>query len=213
MPSSALRDFEGLMASVDQLIAIHAKLQSGRGRRHRQDAIHRAGVVLTVAAWQAYVEKVAIEALGKVERQIGFDENGAPTPVWIRASFKFRKPAVTKSVGDLNTPNSQNVWRIFDWSFGFDPRPFWVWDSPRRQWDTRVFSDRTDAWLRIRHSIAHGNVLPDNLPWIKNNAGTSRLTLDLLKECERHFRELARRTDKSFIRFLRREYRVRDMGT
>lgn len=200
------------MDSVDQLVAIHARLQSGRGRRHRQDAIHRAGVVLTVAAWQAYIEKVAIEALTKIEQRIEREDDGTPTPVWIRASFKFRKPSVTKSVGDLNTPNSQNVWRLLDWSFGFDPRPFWVWESPRRHWDTRTFSDRTDAWLRIRHSIAHGNSLPENLSWIKNNAGSPRLTLALLQECQRHFRELARRTDRAFIKFLRREYKVPKLG-
>ena len=98
MPSSALIDFQELMASVDQLIEIHAKIQSGRGRRHRQDAIHRAGVVLTVAAWQAYIEKVAIEALGKIERKVEVDESGALTPAWVRASFKFRKPSVTKTI-------------------------------------------------------------------------------------------------------------------
>lgn len=212
MPSHALRNFEELLASVDQLIAIHARIQSGRGRRHRQEAIHRAGVVLTVAAWQAYVEKVALEALDKIEQGIAVDEQGHPTPVWVRASFRFRKPSVKKTVGDLNTPNSQNVWRLFDWSFGFDPRPSWVWVSPRRQWNTTQFSSRTDDWLRIRHSIAHGNILPTTVPWIKNNAGTARLTLSLLQECLRHFRELARRTDKAFIRFLRREYRVRTMG-
>ncbi len=209
MPSVALQSFNELMTSVDQLIAIHARIQEGRGRRHRQEAIHRAGVVLIVAAWQSYIEKVAIEALSKIERRIDVDENGDPTPVWVRASFKFRKPAVNKSIGDLNTPNSNNVIRLFEWSFGFNPRPHWVWDSPRRQWNSQEFCDRTDEWLRIRHTIAHGNDLPSNLTWIKNAAGDPRLTLSLLKECQRHFRELVRRTDKSFIKFVRREYSVR----
>jgi hypothetical protein len=212
MPSAASRDFAELMSSVDQLIAIHARIQSGRGRRHRQEAIHRAGVVLTVAAWQTYVEKVAMEALASIERKIQVDDAGQPTPAWARASFKFRKPAVAKHVGDLNTPNSQNVLRVFDWSFGFDARPHWIWDSPRRRWGPTEFCSRTDEWLRIRHSIAHGNNLPTNLPWIKNAGGTPRLTLSLLQECERHFRELVRRTDTAFSKFLRREYKVPPLG-
>lgn len=126
MPSAASRDFAELMSSVDQLIDIHARIQSGRGRRHRQEAIHRAGVVLTVAAWQSYIEKVAVEALSKIEVKIQIDDAGNPTPPWARASFKFRKPTVMKAVGDLNTPNSQNVVRLFEWSFGFDPRPHWI---------------------------------------------------------------------------------------
>lgn len=148
----------------------------------------------------------AQSALSIISSNVG--ENSDPVPVWARASFKFRKPAVTKAVGDLNTPNSQNVWRLFDWSFGFDPRSSWTWASPRRQWNSHQFSTRTDEWLRIRHSIAHGNNLPDNLPWIRNEAGTPRLTLSLLQECQRHFRKLARNTDTAFIHFLRNEYRI-----
>lgn len=179
--------------------------QAGRGSHVTSGNLIRPGL-------RAYVEKVALEALDRIERRIQMDAQGNATPGWVRASFKFRKPAVTKTVGDFNTPNSQNVTRVFDWSFGFDPRPSWVWDSPRRQWTTATFSARTDEWLRIRHTIAHGNELPSNVPWIRNGAGTARLTLDLLKECQRHFRELARRTDRAFITFLRTEYGIRRMG-
>lgn len=65
--SEARSSFETQLALVDQLIAIHGKLQAGRGRRYEQDALHRAGVVLTVAAWQAYVEKVIGEALDLID--------------------------------------------------------------------------------------------------------------------------------------------------
>ena len=208
MTSLALTEFETLMTSVDQLSDIHARLQTGPGRRHQQDAIHRAGVVLTVAAWQAYVEKVAIEALGQIEASFDAANGEEPVPNWARASFKFRKPSVTKSVGSLNTPNSQNVWQLFDWSFGFDPRPNWIWHAPRRSWTTKEFTDRTDAWLRIRHTIAHGNNLPENLPWIKNSAGSARLTLNLMNDCKRHFREKATRTDSAFSDFLQDQYGV-----
>ena len=43
MPSNAHKQFTELMGYVDQLIGIHGKLQQGKGRRHEQDAIHRAG--------------------------------------------------------------------------------------------------------------------------------------------------------------------------
>lgn len=70
MASNAFGSFETLLGSVDQLIEIHGRLQTGAGRRHRQDALHRSGVVLTVAAWQAYVEKVSVDALDWIESQI-----------------------------------------------------------------------------------------------------------------------------------------------
>lgn len=205
MSSNALGSFEEAMEYVEQLIDIHSQVQTGKGRRHRKEAIHRAGVVLIVAAWQAYIEKLTLEVLGFVERILNEPEN----PSWVKASFSFRKPAVTKSVGDLNTPNSENVRRLLLWSFGFDPRPHGIYEEGPRQWSANEFCQRTDEWLRIRHAIAHGNNLPDNLPWLKNEAGTPRLKLTLLRECERHFRKLAVLTDKAISEFMFNDYHLR----
>ena len=207
MASNAFGSFETLLGSVDQLIEIHSRLQVGAGRRHRQDALHRSGVVLTVAAWQAYVEKVSVDALNWIESQIAGPLPGAPPPPhWARASFAFRKPAVRKAIGDLNTPNTQNVRRLFESSFGFDPRSCWVWQVSTRDWNAAAYSTRTDDWLRIRHTIAHGFDLPDNMPWIKNSTGQARLTLGLLEECKKHFHRKARLTDAAFSAHLEGEY-------
>ena len=63
MPSQAFTRFNGLVSYVDQLIGIHGNLQQGRGRRFEQEAIHRAGVVLMVGAWEGYVEHILREIL------------------------------------------------------------------------------------------------------------------------------------------------------
>lgn len=203
MASAAFLKFEALLGSVDQLIDIHGRLQTGAG----QDALHRSGVVLTVAAWQSYIEKVSNEALDWIETQILIVPNGEPpTPQWARSSFAFRKPAIKKSIGDLNTPNTQHVRRLLESSFGFDPKSHWVWVAPSRRWNASQYSDRTDEWLRIRHTIAHGVDLPSNMPWLRNGAGAPRLTLGLLEECKKHFHRKARLTDAAFSRHLDEEY-------
>jgi hypothetical protein len=208
MSSNARTAFIGLMGSVDELIEIHGRLQSGQGRRHRQEALHRAGVVLIVAAWQAYIEKLANEALDKIEASI-LAVQTPPVAAWVKSSFYFRKPSVKKSIGDLNTPNTQNVVRLLDWSFGLDPRPFWIWIAGGRNWTSTEFCDKTDAWLRIRHTIAHGNALPTNLPWLRNSSGTARLNLALLREAKRHFEKLVELTDLAMARHLRTQYSVK----
>lgn len=68
MPSNAQTQFINQIGYVDQLIAIHRKLQTGKGRRHEQDALHRAGVVMIVAAWESYIEKLVMEALDAIEQ-------------------------------------------------------------------------------------------------------------------------------------------------
>jgi hypothetical protein len=206
MASQALKDFEILMESVDDLIGIHSRVQTGKGRRHGQEALHKAGVVLTIAAWQSYIEKLCLEALAAIETIYTNpppQQNVAP---WATSSFYFRKPAVLQSVGTLNTPNTQNVIRLLDYSFGCNPKESWVWNAPNRKWTSAQFCARTDEWLRIRHTIAHGNVLPMNLTWIKNNSGTARLKLSLLQECKRHFDKMANLTDEAMGEHLRNQY-------
>ena len=209
MGSKAFAAFETLMGSVDELVAIHGKVQSGQGRRHRQEALHRAGVVLIVAAWQAYIEKLSNETLDLIENSLIAPKKGGSVPAWVKSAFYFRKPSVRQSIGSLNTPNTQNVTRLFDWSFGYDPKSSWTWYSPRRKWDSSKFCERTDEWLKIRHTIAHGNELPKNLAWLKNSAGTPRLNLSLLKEAQRHFGMLARLTDKGMAKHLASDYSIK----
>lgn len=206
MPSKALKSHEELMNSVEELIVIHGRIQQGKGRRHGQEALHRAGVVLTIAAWQSYIEKLCLETLGLIENI--FVGAIPPPPAWATSGYFFRKPSVAKSVGDLNTPNSQNVIKLLDWSFGCNPKANWVWVAPHRNWTSQQFCDRTDEWLRIRHAIAHGNQLPQNLPWLRNDGGDVRLKLSLLKECKKHFEKKAALTDACLSDHLRGQYGI-----
>src|SRR5690606_8820587 len=127
MPSASIAELEAILGSVEQLIAINEQLRQGRGRRYEQDALHRAGVVLTVAAWQAYVEKVLAEGLQLIEGQITGAVIGVAPPTWAVSGFLVRKAAIKKGIADLNTPNSENVRRLFKESLDFDPRPDWTW--------------------------------------------------------------------------------------
>lgn len=208
MSSGSLGEFTNLLGSVDQLIIIHGKLQQGRGRRHEQDAIHRAGVVLTVAAWQAYIEKVLTEALLHIENNVIAPVEGVPPPSWATGSFLVRKAGIKKSISDFNTPNAENVRRLFKDSLDFDPWPSWTWHVGRRNWNSHTVRARTNDWLRIRHSIVHGFSLPDDMEWIQGDDGTARLTLRLLRECLKHFRFLASKTDEAFSIHLLDQHRI-----
>ena len=195
--SKALTDFMSQLALVDQLIEIHGRLQVGRGRRHQQEALHAAGVVMTVAAWQAYVEKVMAEAI----ETIAADMNGLATPRWSLHAFNLRRAEIDIQIKRFLTPNDEKV-RDLCLELGLNPWPSWAWNQGRRQWTAAQVRERTNVWVRVRHSVAHGFPLPDNIPWLRNEAGQARLTLTLLKECRRHFVHLAQKTDAVFANHL-----------
>jgi hypothetical protein len=181
---------------VEQLISIHGYLQEGRGRRHEQDALHRAGVVLTVAAWQAYIEKVICEALEILDSEM---RNPAdPSPQWAIHTFRLRRASILNAVKKFNTPDDVKVRDLFQDSFGFSPWASWEWRSRRRQWSEQETRRRTNTWVLVRHSIAHGFSLPADVDWLKGSNGQARLTLNLLNECKKHFTYLVEQTDIAF---------------
>jgi hypothetical protein len=198
--SVALTNFTGQLLLVDQLISIHGKLQNGRGRRHELDALHRAGVVLTVAAWQAYVEKVVAEALDIINAEMR--DPLAASPAWAVHTFQLRRAAILNAVKKFNTPDDVKVRDLFQDSFGFSPWPCWAWRQGPRQWTETETRNRTNIWLRVRHSIAHGFPLPGDVHWLNGSNGQARLTLGLLRECRKHFVYLTQQTDYAFASHL-----------
>jgi|GEM_PF-3075330 len=194
--SQALTAFMNQLTYVDQLVAIHGKLQNGKGRRHEQAALHHAGVVLTVAAWQAYVEKVIEEALDLIRAEMINQQ--VATPQWAIHTYQLRRAAILNAVKKFNTPDDVKVRDLFRDSFDFLPWDSWAWKVGRRQWSSGETRKRTNTWVLVRHSVAHGFPLPQDYDWLQDENGNARLTLTLLKDCRKHFVFLAEKTDRAF---------------
>lgn len=202
MPSVSYDKFSEQLTLVDQLIDAHSGIQQGRGRRHQQDAIHKAGVVMTVAAWQAYLEKITIEVVELLEQALLNPADGNPAPDWSRVIIQSRKTSAKQAVGRFNTPNSHNTRTLLRDATGFDPQSVWEWHQGPRQWNGHVTRERTDSWVKIRHTVAHGYDLPADFEFLHGQNGEARLTLNLLKECVKHFKHLASLTDNGLRHFL-----------
>lgn len=211
MPSKSLQAFQTLLGKVDQLISIHGQLQSGPGRRHGQDAIHRAGVVLVVAAWESYVEQVLIESFAAIEADAGLGVGAStaiPVPAWARHAIGLRKVEVTKSAKRFHTPDAAGVRDLMLESLGFNPLSHWHWRNGPRQWDEDEVRKRLNAWVTVRHTVAHGAPLPTDVEWIKDSQGRPRLHLPLLKECRKCFAHVAQQTDSALETFLKTTHGV-----
>lgn len=201
MASSAFIGLESLLGHVDQLEVIHGSLGAGRGRRHKQDALHRAGVVLAVAAWESYVENVTKEAL----QAISGAAVGNPTAASLAA---LEIQHCDRSVGRFNTPNAENVRDLFQKHLLFDPWPHWVWKaSGRRQWNAIFMRERLNHWLQVRHSIAHGFKLPQ-YPFLLNQHGKYTVRKCHLMHCRDFVRHLASETDVALAHHLATKFGI-----
>jgi len=198
MTSRAHRTFEDQLTLVGQLVNIHAKLQKGKGRRHQQNALHHAGVAMTVAAWESYVERIVMEAMDAVAPLSVVTTPTPPVPPWAKQVFALRRAEVATLVRKFHAPNAGNARDLMRAALEFDPCICWTWLVGPRQWDQNEMRRRLDQWVQIRHSVAHGFSLPADISWLKGPEGKPRLTLRLLCECKRFFEHVVTQTDRGF---------------
>lgn len=191
-----------LLAHVDNLETIHGNLAAGRGRRHRQDALHRAGVVISIAAWESYVEAVLKEAIEAIRPAAG-----SPLPAIL--VHRIAERDANKKVSEFNTPNAENVRRLFQEHLDFDPWPHWIWVAgTRRNWNSDFMRTRLNEWLKIRHCVAHGAPFPTTIAMLRNSHGGYSIRLEHLQDCRDFVRQLATVTDAALANHLVAQFAI-----
>src|SRR5690348_4333777 len=97
---SAENEFYKAMTDSENLIDIHKELNREAGLRVREMSLNRAVVVLTVAAWQAYVQDLVTETLKVFE---------IPPGDHARAVYVAVRADVLSAADKFSTPNSDNT--------------------------------------------------------------------------------------------------------
>ena len=100
MPSNAFSVHLGvLLLDAEELSRIHARLRTGGpGRQYGLASLNRAALVMSVSAWESYVEELmreSVQALGPPAPPLG------AWPAW--------NAYVMGLLGRFNTPNQANV--------------------------------------------------------------------------------------------------------
>src|SRR5947209_3810601 len=147
MIEDAEQEFERAVGHAENLIELHRRGRQGQGRRFAEMSLNRAVVVLTLAAWQAYIEKLVDEVLTYMSVPHG--EQGHNAYLVLRAE-------VSNHVQNFSTPNAENTLRLLA-RVGFNPRPDWTWVDGHLTITPQLACDRINQWQRIRNAVAHGD--------------------------------------------------------
>ena len=209
MPSNAYLQFVDLMKNnPESLLKIHGKLQQGPGRRHNTDALNRSSIVILISSWQSYIEKVALETMTcfKPSSTTGVEAE----------LFRMRLQIIKSEIGKFSTPGPTQIRSLFKNTLGIDPRKHWSLSYTCEHTNRRSTYSKAEtemmlsSWLKIRHAIAHGNELPDSIPWLMNSASPPRpsIRLNIVREGICFFHRLACATDSSIIEELANEYSI-----
>jgi hypothetical protein len=164
-------------------------------------------VVFAVAAWQSYVEEVAEAILDSLAPPPGDPTAGV---------YQLLAGRARENVRRFNTPNAKNTLELFG-LLGFDPSADWAfiftWERQASVRYGGLYDSITltspqaqrelDAWLLVRHKIAHGDILPSDAARVSGtSAGTPQLLRRNAQRCIAFFEGLVAATDASArIRF------------
>ena len=180
--NDALHKFHRRIDDSRNLVEIHkglGKTQANgdtddtprRGRRYRGLALNRAVVVLTVAAWQAYVEDLLEAALTALN---------PPTSDGSLPSYKVMKSTAPNVRHNFSTPNAENTRNLL-MTLGYDPWLAWAWSQTNGS--TQLAQTVMNQWLKVRHAIAHGDSPPDVNVLTTTQAGNKSLRRANAEEC------------------------------
>lgn len=157
----------------------------------RDLALNRSVVVLTVAAWQGWVETY-------VEASLDAMISGAE-PVtdghW-PATVASLTELARREVRRFSTPDAAGVRHLLK-MLGDDPLPRWSFEVTGGSRDESDVVGRLNDWILVRHSIAHG---ARHLPIVGvlglTKGGHGSLTHRHAARCIRFFDELASATGR-----------------
>jgi hypothetical protein len=177
------------MAVPEALLALRDELPPKQWVS-RDVALNRSVVVLTVAAWQAWVETYVGTALAAMTQPPANRANDTEYLRLLHATGPLMELA-TREVGRFSTPDAGEVVRLLR-LLGDDPRPRWSSASATGRASPDEVVGRLNGWVKVRHAIAHGH---GHLPAVdvlgRTKAGHGSLTHRHAAQCASFFRELA----------------------
>ena len=128
-------------------------------------------------------------------------------------NWRLRAPrgASWENIRGFNTPNAKNTLELFQLP-GFDPSVYWgftfTWERQASVRYGGIYDSKTltssqaqrelDAWLLVRHRIAHGDTLPSDAERVSGKStGTPQLLRRNAQRCIAFFEALVMATDAS----------------
>lgn len=144
MPSSAFSaHLSELLQDAGELDNIHAQLRTGSpGRQYGLASLNRAAVVISVSAWESYVEELMRESLQALQ-----------PPALPLGAWEVLNTYVTGLLARFNTPSQANVEQLIRNCLGLSGVHLsWGWQNCT---SAQAVQRLTDV-LAYRHQIAHG---------------------------------------------------------
>jgi hypothetical protein len=172
MASTSYQAFETAIADAERLLLLFDKLP--QQERQPNEVLKRAALIMTLTAWETYIEALLLELVDK--KTCGIQGSYA-------GDFILKK--LHKEIKQLHNPTSEKVKHLSEEYLQRNLTEFWRWNNVEPE-DART---QLNAWLNKRGDIVHNG---------RENADPKAPHLvkrDELEKAIKFFKELVKVTD------------------
>lgn len=156
----------------------------------RDLALNRSVVVFAVAAWQGWLETYVSQNLIKVNGSGAVRQSDEVEYARLLEVNRALVGLAEREIARFSTPSASAACRLLS-LLGDDPRPRWSAMGPAGPSGPSDVARRLDAWISVRHAIAHGAAhLPVVEVLARTKAGHGSLTRRHAAQCMTFFRRL-----------------------
>ncbi|EIO4561443.1 HEPN domain-containing protein [Vibrio parahaemolyticus] len=171
--SEAKSTFEIAISDAEQLLDCYDRLNGACSTTPPPEVLKRATLIMTLTAWETYVEDVAKEVIDAKYGVVIGSQLGLIIENRLEDHLKY-----------FNNPGSKKTKALFEEFFGIDVTEAWVWNNFNTADESRA---QLNKWLKKRGEAVH-------------RAQTDRTEAHIVKreelnKCIRFFRELVSVTD------------------
>jgi hypothetical protein len=138
MASTSYQAFETAIADAERLLVLFDKLPQQEQKPH--EVLKRAALIMTLTAWETYIEALLLEL---VEKKIGGIQGS------YAGDFILKK--LHKEIKQLHNPTSDKVKHLSEEYLQRNLTEFWRWNNVEPE-DARI---QLNAWLSKRGDIVH----------------------------------------------------------
>ncbi|EKO3892737.1 hypothetical protein P0F23_000098 [Vibrio metschnikovii] len=171
--SEAKANFEYAISDAEQLLECYDQLNGCHSNSQPPEVLKRATLIMTLTAWETYVEDIAKELVDAKYGVIKGSQLGRIVENRLEEHLKY-----------FNNPGSQKTKALFEEFFGIDVTEAWTWANVHTTDDARTQLNR---WLKKRGEAVHRAQTDKN--------ETHIVKREELNKCIRFFRELVNVTD------------------
>lgn len=171
--SEAKANFEYAISDAEQLLECYDQLNGCHSDSQPPEVLKRATLIMTLTAWETYVEDIAKELVDAKYGVVMGSQLGQIIENRLEEQLKY-----------FHNPCSRKTKALFEEFFGIDVTEAWVWASYITADESRA---QLNKWLKKRGEAVH-------------RAHTDRTEAHIVKreelnKCIRFFRELVNVTD------------------